>query len=60
MSRRLAAAGRRLPSGGSYTALPTPFLGGRIDVDSLAQLCERQIGRGTAGLVAPIPYRMAS
>ena len=38
-------------SGGSCTALPTPFDAGTIDVDSLARLCERQIDRGTAALV---------
>lgn len=39
-------------SGGSFTALPTPFNAGNIDVDSLARLCERQIDRGTSALVA--------
>ena len=40
-----------LLSGGSFTALPTPFHAGAIDRDSLARLCERQIDRGTAALV---------
>ena len=40
-----------LLSGGSFTALPTPFHAGNIERDCLARLCERQIDRGTAALV---------
>jgi 4-hydroxy-tetrahydrodipicolinate synthase len=41
----------RMLTGGSATALPTPFQEDRIDRESLAQLCERQIDRGTTTLV---------
>jgi 4-hydroxy-tetrahydrodipicolinate synthase len=51
MSGRSAQARGSLLSGGSFTALPTPFHAGNIDQDSLARLCERQIDRGTAALV---------
>ena len=52
MNSPVAQPCRGLMSGGSFTALPTPFNAGNIDVDSLARLCERQIDRGTAALVA--------
>ncbi len=51
MISRSATACRELLSGGSFAALPTPFHEGNIDTDCLARLCERQIDRGTAGLV---------
>lgn len=35
---------------GSWTALVTPFQGGRVDHATLARLVERQIAAGTAGL----------
>ncbi len=38
--------------GGSLTALATPFRDGRIDDTALAAMVERQINRGTQGLVA--------
>jgi 4-hydroxy-tetrahydrodipicolinate synthase len=38
--------------GGSLTALATPFRHTRVDWDALSRLCERQIARGTAALVA--------
>ncbi len=41
----------RLLSGGSATALPTPFHEDQIDREALARLCERQIDRGTTALV---------
>ena len=41
-----------LLAGGVFTALPTPFSAGTVDVDGLVRLCERQIDRGTAALVA--------
>ena len=41
----------RMLTGGSATALPTPFHNDRIDRESLARLCERQIDRGTTTLV---------
>lgn len=41
----------RLITGGSATALPTPFHDDRIDCETLAALCERQIDRGTTALV---------
>ena len=47
---RMPARGRPL-SGGSATALPTPFHDDRIDGEALAQLCERQIDRGTTALL---------
>jgi 4-hydroxy-tetrahydrodipicolinate synthase len=50
MSRAAPTCGGLL-SGGSFTALPTPFHSGTIDKDSLARLCERQVDRGTTGLV---------
>lgn len=37
--------------GGSLTALATPFCEQRVDSNSLARLAERQIDRGTAGLI---------
>jgi len=37
---------------GSIVALATPFRGSRIDDDALAVMVERQIARGTAGIVA--------
>jgi hypothetical protein len=37
---------------GSVTALATPFRAGQLDVPALAALTERQLRRGTAGLVA--------
>jgi 4-hydroxy-tetrahydrodipicolinate synthase len=40
-----------LPLGGSMTALATPFKDGRIDEAVFVRLCERQIERGTRGLV---------
>jgi dihydrodipicolinate synthase/N-acetylneuraminate lyase len=36
---------------GSLAALATPFRGNQIDDAALAELAERQIARGTAGLV---------
>lgn len=36
---------------GSLVALVTPFRGGRVDDDALSALCERQVQRGSAGLV---------
>ena len=51
MSSQAARASRGWLSGGSFTALPTPFRAGNLDRDSLARLCERQIDRGTAALV---------
>ncbi len=51
MNNRAVRASGGLLSGGSFTALPTPFHAGSIDTDSLARLCERQINRGTAALV---------
>ena len=40
-----------LPSG-SVVALVTPFRDHAVDADALAMLCERQIARGTAALLA--------
>jgi 4-hydroxy-tetrahydrodipicolinate synthase len=37
--------------GGSMTALATPFRDGRIDEAAFVRLCERQVERGTTGLV---------
>ncbi len=37
--------------GGSLTALATPFLDTRVDWTALSHLSERQIDRGTAGLI---------
>lgn len=37
---------------GSFTALVTPFSGGKVDFDAYARLIERQIDAGTHGLVA--------
>jgi 4-hydroxy-tetrahydrodipicolinate synthase len=37
---------------GSVTALATPFRAGQVDEPGLAALAERQVRRGTAGLVA--------
>jgi len=37
--------------GGSLTALVTPFRHGNVDHDALSRLSERQIIRGTAGLI---------
>lgn len=37
---------------GSLVALATPFRDGRLDLDAMAALCERQVSRGAAGLVA--------
>jgi 4-hydroxy-tetrahydrodipicolinate synthase len=37
--------------GGSMTALATPFRDGRIDEAAFVHLCERQVERGTTGLV---------
>lgn len=51
MIKQVVPASGGLPSRGSFTALPTPFREVNIDTDSLARLCERQINRGTAGLV---------
>src|ERR1019366_2900928 len=36
---------------GSVTALATPFRGGQLDEAALASLAERQVRRGSAGLV---------
>jgi 4-hydroxy-tetrahydrodipicolinate synthase len=36
---------------GSMTALATPFRAGKVDTKAFVQLCERQIARGTTGLV---------
>ena len=51
MIGRIMARARRARIHGSAVALPTPFRDGEIDQDALAQLCERQITRGTTALV---------
>jgi 4-hydroxy-tetrahydrodipicolinate synthase len=38
--------------GGSLTALATPFRDGDVDRDAIYRLCQRQVERGTAALVA--------
>ncbi len=38
--------------GGSMVALATPFLGGEVDLEAVAQLCDRQARRGTSAIVA--------
>lgn len=40
-----------MPITGSFTALITPFKHGKVDVDALTTLIERQIAAGTHGLV---------
>ena len=41
----------RMITGGSAVALPTPLHDDRVDSETLAALCERQIDRGTTALV---------
>ena len=45
------SAGILLGARGSITALVTPFHDGQVDAAALADLCERQIRRGTTALI---------